>query len=458
MRIPLIPQLSSRDSSGDKDDKVVNSYLEFDPATQAPVVVKRPGTGLSTANLESPGQGIFGCYALQNDKLVYICSTVKAAGLNVNTVGYTYRGLIGQPRSVVNTNTLASVKVHRVSGMGFSYELNGNPLALLKDGSLLSFTPSPVYDGTRIPACPIIHPVFKAWTWASVSRSSILDYYPPTDASGTSGFFAIRTDGTLWGLSEVAPVFGVFRDPAQVLIDPSVVGTFSNSDWSFVSSNANMYAIKTDGSLWAFISAGLGYVPRTLIPADPTSSSWRYVFSGVALVASPSVYPVFALKTDGTLWVGGGDGSANVGQLGLGPTVGQADFPTQVGSAAWLKIVGNNGSTVGIQADGTLWGWGTNTNGELGLGDTNPRYVPTQIGVASTWKDVSLGLDHLAAMKADGTVYTCGDNSSGQLADGSYVNNTTLTAVSGVTGADAVYAGWQSTFVSYPTSYLKYVL
>ena len=32
-----------------------------------------------------------------------------------------------------------------------------------------------------------------------------------------------------------------------------------------------------------------------------------------------------------------------------------------------------------LSKDGKAYAWGANTNGEMGLGDTNPRVIPTEI-------------------------------------------------------------------------------
>ena len=75
-----------------------------------------------------------------------------------------------------------------------------------------------------------------------------------------------------------------------------------------------------------------------------------------------------------------------------------------------------NGHTAAIKEDGSLWTWGWNEYGQLGLGTTGDRSNPVKImdGVAS----VSLGVGHSAAIKEDGSLWTWGRNEYGQLGDG----------------------------------------
>ncbi|UOQ74975.1 T9SS type A sorting domain-containing protein [Hymenobacter cellulosilyticus] len=68
-----------------------------------------------------------------------------------------------------------------------------------------------------------------------------------------------------------------------------------------------------------------------------------------------------------------------------------------------------------MRADGTLWAWGSNGNGQLGTGTTTREFSPVQIGTATNWTQVSTGSANTAAVRADGTLWTWGDNGTGRL-------------------------------------------
>ncbi len=57
--------------------------------------------------------------------------------------------------------------------------------------------------------------------------------------------------------------------------------------------------------------------------------------------------------------------------------------PTQVGSARdWAAIAPGGADsyhTLALKKDGSLWAWGFNRFGQLGLGDTSDRLTPTQV-------------------------------------------------------------------------------
>ena len=68
--------------------------------------------------------------------------------------------------------------------------------------------------------------------------------------------------------------------------------------------------------------------------------------------------------------------------------------------------------------DGTIWAWGANTYGGLGLGDTTDRWLPVAISGSSQTIAIAAGLFHSVALNSDGTISTWGRNLHGQLATG----------------------------------------
>jgi alpha-tubulin suppressor-like RCC1 family protein len=52
-----------------------------------------------------------------------------------------------------------------------------------------------------------------------------------------------------------------------------------------------------------------------------------------------------------------------------------------------------------IKTDGTLWAWGDNDNGALGLGDEVHRSSPVQVGNLTDWYDIMGGHTFMVALK-----------------------------------------------------------
>lgn len=227
---------------------------------------------------------------------------------------------------------------------------------------------------------------------------------------GTSTL-AIKTDGTLWSWG--------YNDKGQLgqgniytLSSPVKVGTDTN--WkSVICTQAVTLALKDNGTLWSWGNNTSGELGNGTSGAGTERSSPVQVGS---LSNWASIYKSYqscmAIKTDGTLWTWGYNAYGN---LGLGDTTVRSS-PVQVtSSVAWKRIWGATTSSLttmyGIKIDGTLWACGYNTNGDLGLGDTNHKSIPVQIGTLNNWKYVNNGL----AIKTDGTLWGWGVNSSGRL-------------------------------------------
>ena len=159
-----------------------------------------------------------------------------------------------------------------------------------------------------------------------------------------------------------------------------------------------------------------------------------------------------AIGEDGTLWAWGEN---HLGQLGLSDTANRYT-PTRVGTNAdWVHVSAGRGThTLGIRKDSsgnrTLWAWGYNQNGQLGLGDTEDRNTPTRVGTYTDWVHVSAGGTHTMGIREDGegtrTLWAWGDNLTNQLGLGDTAAYSTPTRVMfDTSGWQTVSAGSQHT-------------
>jgi alpha-tubulin suppressor-like RCC1 family protein len=143
-------------------------------------------------------------------------------------------------------------------------------------------------------------------------------------------------------------------------------------------------------------------------------TNWTQIASGLNHTA--------AIKTDGTLWIWG---SNSDGQLGNGNITSQSSpVQTVSGGTNWKQVVCSYQHTVAIKTDGTLWTWGRGDFGSLGNSTTASRSSPGQTITAGTnWKQLASGIGQFsAAIKTDGTLWIWGRNFEGQLGDNTTVN------------------------------------
>ena len=87
-------------------------------------------------------------------------------------------------------------------------------------------------------------------------------------------------------------------------------------------------------------------------------------------------------------------------------------------SQCYISVQAGGFHTIGQQDDGTLWAWGNNTVGQLGIDNLEAQTVPVQINTDTDWTTYSVGINNVHAIKADGTLWAWGSNFEGQLGDG----------------------------------------
>jgi len=142
-----------------------------------------------------------------------------------------------------------------------------------------------------------------------------------------------------------------------------------------------------------------------------------------------------AIKNDGTLWMWGNN---TYGRLGINvPTNSHRSSPTQVGTDNnWHYVSAADDSAMGLKTDGTLWAWGSNGVGQLGQNDRSSRLSPTQIP-GTTWNSISCWRYGGSATKTDGTAWTWGYNEYGQLMQNDLVHRSSPVQVPGTDWANA---------------------
>ena len=291
--------------------------------------------------------------------------------------------------------------------------------------------------GTRlILACLLF--AFVASVFLVSTPSSVVASPDPDPAIAAGGYhsLALRSDGTLWAWGRnTCGQLGLGDTIDRT--SPTQVGTSTN--WTTIAAGYDhSLGLRTDGTLWAWggnLNGKLGLgdnITRTSPTQVGTSTNWTTIAAGTQ--------HSLALRSDGTLWAWGGN---MYGELGLGDKGSKTNrtSPTRVGTSTnWTTIAGGCSHSLALRSDGTLWAWGWNMYGELGLGDTVDRTGPTQVGTSTNWTTIDAWACSLG-IKSDGTLWAWGQNSFGQLGLGDKTNRTSPTQVGTSTNWTTIAAG-----------------
>ena len=216
------------------------------------------------------------------------------------------------------------------------------------------------------------------------------------------------------------------------------------------------------------VDVAVGYDHALLLSADGTVLGWgrnngcslalpddrrRYSpvpipgVRGVKQVAA-SLHFSAAVVADGTVRVWGTNEGGLLANGKSGDDADCASAPVAVeGLASVKRIAVSDDNVLALKDDGTVWGWGSNTNGELGDGTTEKRQRPVQMKGIANAVDIDIAGASVIVL-ADGTVWMCGLNRDGALADAPKdAKRATPFKVGGITSAVAARTSGGATMV-----------
>ncbi|WP_309889945.1 RCC1 repeat-containing protein [Archangium sp.] len=374
------------------------------------------------------------------------CSAV-AAGCDTGTSLVRGRGTVGPESNA--PNTLGSTCADDSTGVFHSDESLDRVRVFTPDGSDLA-------PGKQV--------TLEATVWAySDYAADKLDFYTTTNVTSPSwtylttltpagtGAQVLTASYTLPQGSTVQAVRAVFRY-GGTSAGPCVSGSYADRDdlvfavqppvrranLSVAAGMNHSVARRSDGTVWAWGANQAGQV------GDGGSLAERRIpvrvqgLSGVEAVEAGRDYSL-VLKEDGTVW---GWGTNSNGELGDGTSTSRLTPTQAAGLSGVVALATLQVHTLALKGDGTVWAWGFNGSGQLGTGSAGPsRSTPAPVPGLTHVVDIDTGSGHSLALKSDGTVWAWGYNAYGQLGDGTTTPRYVPVQVPGLTGVVAIAAG-----------------
>jgi len=223
----------------------------------------------------------------------------------------------------------------------------------------------------------------------------------------------LKNDGTVWACG--ANYYGQLGDgtttdrlqPVQI---SGLTGVIAISSFS-----VHSLFLKSDGTVMACGANGGALGDGTALQRN--SPVQVLSLTDVKAISAGAGHSLF-LRGDGTVW---GCGGNTVGQLGDGTFIVR-HTPVQVGSLSDVtSISAGRGHSLLLRSDGTVWACGENDRGQLGNGDLTgqSQNVPFQIEGLTDVFSVFASWWYSMVIRNDGSVWGFGTNLQGELADGS---------------------------------------
>jgi alpha-tubulin suppressor-like RCC1 family protein len=250
-----------------------------------------------------------------------------------------------------------------------------------------------------------------AAAFATVAVTSIAS----GNAANSSLF--IESDGSLWGMGDLTGFL-------TLTIESFRPGEIASSNVIAVATGEEYFLfVESDGSVWGMGNNNLGGLGLTNLENSAATQPTQIPLTNVVAVAAGFGHSLF-LESDGSLWGVGDDTEGQLGDGGSYFSVPVGPFqPEKVVSCGVTKIAAGSDFSLFLKSDGSLWGMGDYSWGQLGDGNLDPfdefayTNLPEEI-VASNVTAIAAGGAHSLFLKSDGSLWAMGMDSFGQLGDG----------------------------------------
>ena len=178
---------------------------------------------------------------------------------------------------------------------------------------------------------------------------------------------------------------------------------------------------------------------------QPTASeSWElFTAAGSILQIASGANHNLVLKSDGTVWSWGDNSN---GQLGIGSSTYTGGIVQVIGLTNVTAIAACSNNSLALKSDGTIWSWGRNNFYQLGDGTLTDRATPIQISGLTNIEKIECGTYQTMAMDEDGVVYMVGSN-RGAFGIGTTNKSNSAPVDIGTYEDTDMSAGWDFTFI-----------
>jgi alpha-tubulin suppressor-like RCC1 family protein len=250
-------------------------------------------------------------------------------------------------------------------------------------------------------------------------------------SAGSDGVSVLRDDGTVWSWGGAS--YGQMGDGKKV--EYGQIGAFTSTP-----TMANISSVKAlsrgsyftvtaldNGTVWAW---GYNYDGRV---GDGTNGTNTDKWCPVQIMGLSNIKDVKAglnhwvvLDNDGNVWMAGQNITSTAEDITIPINNTSAivvpppplSHPVRIPISGVIAITAGRSFSLALKSDGTVWGWGDDTFGELGNGESAPQFMTSEDRIVHQTPVMAQGLDDVIAidsndqvslaLKKDGTVWEWG--------------------------------------------------
>ncbi|WP_075983178.1 RCC1 domain-containing protein [Bacillus massilinigeriensis] len=411
----------------DYTEKDVAKYAEWKSAntkiaTVSNGVIKAVSSGQTTIYAEYEGLTLE-FYVMVNEKVTKpikgITGTAISAGayhtLVLKRDGTVWSFGQNQTGQLGNNKTSDSYKPVKVTGLTGVKDIAAGDsfsLALKKDGTVWMFGNPylPIYNGV------------KPKPYKISSLKDIKDI-----AAGDQNMVALKKDGTVyvWGNNfsgqiGIGKTSGWLEKPQRVTGLTKVV--------SIAAGRYHTLATRSDGSVWAFGANTHGEIGNGKTGSTLYKVPYKVPSLSKVKMVSAGTYNSLAVQSNGHVYAWGANdkGSLGIGSEGLftSKPTRVVDTSGKYYLQQIKQVDGGSEHSVAVANNGTIYTWGENVYGKLGNGKEASSYdmsfkggnsnIPVKLSLKNVVQ-AEAGAEHTVALTSDGSVYAWGSNEYGQL-------------------------------------------
>lgn len=250
------------------------------------------------------------------------------------------------------------------------------------------------------------------------------EQYSATAAGESHALAIVRSSGKVvaWGKNANGQVGDQTTTNAAAPV--AVVGLPDTRFVQVAAGPAFSAALDVDGNVWAWGDGSQGQLGQGT--TDSSVSAVRVLLDAKIVRIAAGGGHMLAVDTAGSTWAWGANTD---GQLGTGSTNDKLVVPVKINTPAPLvEIAANASASFGLTAEGKLISWGGKTPADSGHGNTSAK-SPTAVASVggSSFRALAAAADQAFAIDVDGNLWGWGTNTDGELGRGTVSTPTKLT-------------------------------